>query len=58
LAWLEGRLRHLALNAAKQEPSKGSMRGKLKRAGWDQAFLAGLLSVFNRVEVAIALPCH
>jgi predicted transposase YbfD/YdcC len=44
-------LRHLALNVAKLEPSKGSMRGKLKRAGWDDAFLAQLLAVFNRVEV-------
>jgi hypothetical protein len=31
--------------------AKGSMRGKLKRAGWDDAFLAQLLTVFNRVEV-------
>jgi hypothetical protein len=29
----------LALNLAKLEPSKGSMRGKLKRAGWDYEFL-------------------
>ena len=28
-------LRRLALNLAKLEPSKGSMKGKLKRAGWD-----------------------
>jgi predicted transposase YbfD/YdcC len=27
-------LRRLALNLAKLEPSKGSMKGKLKRAGW------------------------
>ena len=33
-------LRKLALNLAKLEPSKGSMRAKLKRAGWDNAFLA------------------
>ena len=37
-------LRRLALNLAKLEPSKGSMRGKLKRAGWDTAFLANLLA--------------
>jgi predicted transposase YbfD/YdcC len=37
-------LRRLALNLAKLEPSKGSMRGKLKRAGWDDAFLAALLA--------------
>ena len=32
-------LRKLALNA-KLEPSKGSMRGKLKQAGWDNTFLS------------------
>jgi predicted transposase YbfD/YdcC len=37
-------LRRLALNLAKLEPSKGSMRGKLKRAGWDDAFLAAMLA--------------
>jgi predicted transposase YbfD/YdcC len=37
-------LRKLALNLAKLEPSKGSMRGKLKRAGWDNAFLAQILT--------------
>lgn len=39
-------LRKLALNLAKLEPSKGSMRGKLKRAGWDNSFLASILSQF------------
>lgn len=39
-------LRRLALNLAKLEPSKGSMRGKLKCAGWDNAFLAQLLAQF------------
>ena len=33
-------LRKLALNLAKLEPSEGFMRGKLKRVGWDNAFLA------------------
>lgn len=37
-------LRKFALNLAKLEPSKGSMRGKLKRAGWDNAFLIQLLA--------------
>lgn len=36
-------LRRLALNLAKTNPAKGSMRGKLKRAGWDNAFLAALM---------------
>jgi len=38
-----GLLRRLAFNIAKQEPSRGSMRGKLKRAGWDNSFLIRLL---------------
>jgi len=29
-----------------KEGSKGSLRGKLKRAGWDEAFLARLLAMF------------
>jgi hypothetical protein len=33
-------LRRLALNLAKLERSKGSMKGKLKRAGWNDTFLA------------------
>ena len=37
-------LRRFALNVARLEPSKGSMKGKLKRAGWDNAFLAQLLT--------------
>jgi predicted transposase YbfD/YdcC len=39
-------LRRLALNLAKLEPSQGSMRGKLKRAGWDNRFLAQMLAQF------------
>ncbi len=35
--------RRLALNLARLEPSGGSRRGKLKRAGWDDAFLTRLL---------------
>lgn len=37
-------LRRLALNLAKLEPSKGSMKGKFKQAGWDNAFLTKLLA--------------
>jgi len=37
-------LRRFALNLARLEPSKGSLRGKLKRAGWDDTFLARLLT--------------
>lgn len=44
-------LRRLALNIAKLEPSKGSMRGKLKRAGWDTAFLVDLLAQLASPQV-------
>lgn len=39
-------LRHMALNAMQLEGSKGSLRGKFKRAGWDDAFLTKLLELF------------
>jgi len=39
-------LRHMALNAMQKEGSKGSLRGKIKLAGWDDAFLAKLLAQF------------
>jgi len=39
-------LRHMVLNAMQKEGSKGSLRAKFKRAGWDQAFLTRLLSMF------------
>jgi predicted transposase YbfD/YdcC len=39
-------LRHMVLNAMEKEGSKGYLRGKLKRAGWDEAFLARLLAMF------------
>ena len=38
-------LRHMALDAM-QEGSKGSFRGKFKRAGWNDAFLSSLLAAF------------
>jgi predicted transposase YbfD/YdcC len=44
-------LRHLALNVAKLEPSKNSMRGKFKRAGWDDRYLLKLLAQFGRVDM-------
>lgn len=44
-------LRKLALNLAKLEPSKGSMRGKLKQAGWDNAFLLQILLQFVNVQM-------
>ena len=36
-------LRRMALNLARVESSKGSMRGKLKRAGWQDDFLLDLV---------------
>ena len=39
-------LRHMALNVFQKEGSRGSLRGKFKRAGWDDAFLRQLLAAF------------
>ncbi|MNL83424.1 hypothetical protein D3C87_2110690 [compost metagenome] len=36
-------LRKLALNTLRQHPDKGSIKTKIKRAGWDDAFLLSLL---------------
>jgi predicted transposase YbfD/YdcC len=44
-------LRKLALNLAKLDTSRGSMKSKLKRAGWDNAFLANLIAKFAEVHV-------
>ena len=40
-------MRKVVLNLARLEPSKGSVRGKLKRAGWDNAFLTAMLLQFD-----------
>jgi predicted transposase YbfD/YdcC len=39
-------LRHLAMNVMQKDPAKGSLRGKFKRAGWDDAYLTALLAQF------------
>ena len=39
-------LRHMAINVIQKDPTKGSLRGKLKRAGWDDTYLASLLALF------------
>jgi predicted transposase YbfD/YdcC len=44
-------LRRLALNLAKLEGSKESIKGKLKRAGWDDAFLTRLLAQFGKTQM-------
>ena len=40
-------LRHVALNVIQAEPSNGSLRGKLKRAGWNDAYLTQLITLFQ-----------
>ncbi len=37
-------VRHIALNFLKKEKSKTSVRGKRKKAGWDDAFLFKVLA--------------
>jgi len=35
----------MTLNLLRQDPSKGSLKGKRKRAGWDVGFLESLLGI-------------
>jgi hypothetical protein len=39
-----GTLRRFALNVLRANRTQGSTRGKIKRAGWDDAFLLNLLA--------------
>ena len=39
--------RHMALNVIGAEPRKGALRGKLKRAGWDETYLTKLPKPFE-----------
>jgi hypothetical protein len=39
-------LRHMALNVMQMDGSKGSLRGKFKRAGWNDAYLTKLPALF------------
>ena len=39
-------LRHMALNVMQRDATKGSLRGKFKRAGWDDTYLNNLLALF------------
>jgi predicted transposase YbfD/YdcC len=39
-------LRHMAMNAMQRDTTKGSLRGKFKRAGWDDTYLTRLLALF------------
>jgi predicted transposase YbfD/YdcC len=43
-------LRHMALNVIQKETSKGSLRGKLKRAAWDESYLRTLLALFRAAK--------
>ena len=42
---------NLTLNLARLEAGKGSMRSKLKRAGWDDGFLISILSQFTKIHM-------
>lgn len=42
-------LRRIALNLARSEPTKGSMRGKLKKAGWNDNFILDLIRAAVKV---------
>jgi predicted transposase YbfD/YdcC len=39
-------LRHMAINAMQRDTTKSSLRGKFKRAGWDDTYLTSLLALF------------
>lgn len=39
-------LRHMALNVMQKDITKGSLRTKFMRAGWDDHYLARLLALF------------
>jgi len=41
-------MRRLALNIARHEPSKDAMRGKLKRAAWNDDFLLNMIRAATR----------
>jgi hypothetical protein len=35
----------MAINLMQKDPARGSLRGKFKRAGWDDAYLSRLLAL-------------
>ena len=39
-------MRHMAINIMQKDGAKGSLRGKIKCAGWDETYLASLLRLF------------
>jgi hypothetical protein len=36
----------MALNVMQKDATKGSLRGKFKRAGWEDAYLTKLIALF------------
>ena len=42
-------LRRMALNLARTEPTKGSMRGKIKKAGWSDDFMLDMIRAAVKV---------
>ena len=40
-------LRHMALNVMQKDATKGSLRGKLKQAAWDETYLAKLVQLYG-----------
>ena len=43
-------MRRIALNLARVETSKGSMRGKLKRAAWKNDFMLDLIRAAPKIQ--------
>jgi len=39
-------LQHIALKIMQKDAAKGSLRGKFKQAGWDNAYLIKLIALF------------
>jgi hypothetical protein len=39
-------LRQMAIDVMQKDGEKGSLRDKIKRAGWDEAYLAKLIGLF------------
>src|SRR5665213_1192418 len=39
-------LRHMAMNVMQKDTTKGSLRGRIKRAGWDEDYLKTVLALF------------
>src|SRR5271157_4216664 len=51
-------LRHMAINVMQKDGEKGSLRGKFKRASWDEAYLARLRSLFRNAIALVSIQEH